>query len=71
MQAENLADRGLLALELIKLRESGDTAAFRAAYNRLRLLNDIQQSTYMKHRIGTLRLQPFITATLQKLNPEK
>ena len=71
MQAENLADRGLLALELIKLRESGDTAAFRAAYNRLRLLNDIQQSTYMKHRIGTLRLQPFITATLQKLNPQK
>lgn len=71
MQAENLADRGLLALELIKLRESGDTAAFRAAYNRLRLLNDIQQPGYMKHRIGTMRLQPFITATLQKLNPEK
>lgn len=71
MQAVNLADRGLLALELIRLRESGDTAAFRAAYDRLKLLNDIQQPGYMKHRIGTLRLQPFITATLQKLAPEK
>lgn len=71
MQAVNLADRGLLALELIKLHESGDTAAFRAAYDRLKLLNDIQQPGYMKHRIGTMRLQPFITATLQKLAPEK
>lgn len=71
MQAVNLADRGLLALELIRLRESGDTEAFRTAYDRLKLLNDIQQSGYMKHRIGTMRLQPFITATLQKLAPEK
>lgn len=71
MQAVNLADRGLLALELIRLRESGDTEAFRTAYDRLKLLNDIQQPGYMKHRIGTMRLQPFITATLQKLAPEK
>ena len=71
MQAVNLADRGLLALELIRLHESGDSTAFRAAYDRLKLLNDIQQPGYMKHRIGTLRLQPFITATLQKLAPEK
>ena len=71
MQAVNLADRGLLALELIKLHESGDSTAFRAAYDRLKLLNDIQQPGYMKHRIGTMRLQPFITATLQKLAPEK
>lgn len=71
MQAVNLADRGLLALELIKLHESGDTAAFCAAYDRLKLLNDIQQPGYMKHRIGTMRLQPFITATLQKLAPEE
>lgn len=71
MQAVNLADRGLLALKLIRLRESDDTEAFRAAYDRLKLLNDIQQPGYMKHRIGTMRLQPFITATLQKLAPEK
>ena len=71
VQAENLADRGLMALELIKLREKGDTPAFRTAYDRLKLINDIQQAAYLKHRIGTMRLQPFVTATLQKLAPEK
>lgn len=71
VQAENLAVRGLMALDLIKLHEAGDTDAFRDAYDRLKLLNDIQQPEYMKHRIGTMRLQPFVDATIERLAPEE
>ncbi|MDE7437785.1 MAG: beta-N-acetylglucosaminidase domain-containing protein [Muribaculaceae bacterium] len=69
VQFSNLGDRGLKALELIKIYESGDKVKFKEAYNRLKLLNDIQKPGYMDHRSGTLRLQPFIENVLTDLAP--
>lgn len=62
-----LGQRGLKALELIKIYESGDKDKFRKAYNELSKLNLIQKKSYLAHRSGTLKLQPFIDQTLADL----
>lgn len=67
IQFSNLGNRGLKALELIKIYESGDANAFREAYNYLYKLNEIQKPGYEDHISGTLKLQPFIDNILSDL----
>lgn len=69
VQFSNLGDRGLKALELIKIYESGDKAKFKDAYSELKLLNEIQAPGYMDYTSGTLKLQPFIENVLSDLGP--
>lgn len=69
VEFENLGNRGLLALDLIKIHESGNKDEFLKAYNFLNTLNSIQKRGYKDHRIGTLKLQPFINRVLKDLNP--
>lgn len=69
VQFSNLGDRGLKALELIKIYESGDKDKFKAAYNELKTLNEIQKPGYMDHRSGTLKMQPFVENVLIDLAP--
>ncbi len=71
VEFENLGQRGLLALELIKIKESGDNDAFLKAYNYLNNLNNVQAEGFMNHRSGTLKLQPFVNSVLAELNPNK
>lgn len=63
----NLGERGLMALDLIKIYESGDKNKFKEAYRMLETINEIQKTGYLEHRSGTLRLQPFIDAVLADL----
>lgn len=65
----NLGERGLMALDLIKIYESGDKERFNQAYDRLETINYIQKPGYMDHRSGTLKLQPFIDNVLNELRP--
>ncbi|MDE6338683.1 MAG: beta-N-acetylglucosaminidase, partial [Muribaculaceae bacterium] len=69
IQFANLGDRGLKALDLIKIYESGDMAKFSEAYYELSVLNQIQNAGFMDHRSGTLKLQPFIDNVLIDLAP--
>lgn len=69
VEFENLGQRGLLALDLIKIKESGDNEKFLKAYNYLNELNKIQNRAYLDYRSGTLKLQPFIDNVLVELAP--
>lgn len=69
VEFSNLGRRGLDALDLIKIYESGDKEKFREAYSRLRLLNEVQRPGYLKHRSGTLKLQPFVDNVISDLEP--
>lgn len=66
-QASQLGQRGMIALRMLRLYESGDRAAFRKVYSVLELLNEVQRPGYLAHRIGTQRLQPFIDRLLDDL----
>lgn len=53
-----LGERGLRTLDLIRLYESGDDAAFWAAWTANRMsVADLK--AYSEHRVGTMKLQPF------------
>ena len=67
----NLGERGLMALDLIKIYESGDKERFNQAYDRLETINYIQKPGYMDNRSGTLKLQPFIDNVLNDLRPAR
>ena len=69
VQFENLGERGLKALDLITLYESGDKNKFRQAYDELNILNEIQRPGYLDHRSGTLKLQPFVDKVLEDMRP--
>ena len=69
VEFSNLGERGLMALDLIKLYEDGDYEKFSDAYNRLYLLNEVQKPGFLDHRSGTLKLQPFIDNVLLDLKP--
>ncbi len=69
VEFEYLGERGLLALDLIKIYESGDKDEFIKAYNYLDNLNNVQKRSYREHRSGTLKLQPFINRVLMDLKP--
>lgn len=69
VEFENLGNRGLLALDLIKKYESGNKEEFLKAYNYLNTINNIQKKGYKEHRSGTLKLQPFVERVLKDLNP--
>lgn len=64
----NLGNRGLMALELLKIKENGNRDEFEQAHRRLSLINEIQKPGYLNHRSGTLKLQPFIDDVLQHLS---
>ncbi|MGL5690560.1 MAG: beta-N-acetylglucosaminidase domain-containing protein, partial [Bacteroidales bacterium] len=53
-----LGTRGKKALDLIKISQSGDNAAFWDAYV-ANLMNDEQRKAYNEHKSGTMKLQPF------------
>lgn len=63
----NLGERGLRALDLIKIYESNDKEKFREAYRALKTINDIQNPGYLNYRSGTLKLQPFIDSIITDL----
>lgn len=64
----NLGNRGLMVLELLKIKENGNRDEFEQAHRRLSLINEIQKPGYLNHRSGTLKLQPFIDDVLQHLS---
>ena len=53
-----LGTRGKKALDLIKISQSGDNAAFWDAYV-ANLMNEEQRKAYNEHKSGTMKLQPF------------
>ncbi len=69
VEFENLGKRGIAAIQLIKLYESGDLEEFKKQFERLDKLNSIQRTSYLSHRSGTLKLQPFIDNVLTDLKP--
>lgn len=69
VEFSQLGERGLMALDLIKIHESGDRVKFEEAYRKLRIINDIQKPGFLENRSGTLKLQPFIDNVISDLNP--
>lgn len=54
-----LGNRGLSTLELIKVYEGNDDAAFWNAYEQ-NIMTEEEKNQYQDHKMGTLKLQPFI-----------
>ena len=61
-----LGKRGLAALELIKLYDNGDFAAFWEKYVSNKMSTD-EQKAYEAHKCGTMKLQPFYENTMDRL----
>ena len=61
-----LGTRGRKALELIKLYESGDLAAFWPAYVQ-NMMSAEDRKAYAAHKSGTMKLQPFYENTMDDL----
>ncbi|MBD5308437.1 MAG: beta-N-acetylglucosaminidase [Bacteroides sp.] len=57
-QLTKVAGRGLSTLDLIKIFESGDPAAFWKNYV-ANLMTPADREAYNAHRVGTMKLQPF------------
>ncbi len=57
-QLTKVANRGLGALDLIKIFESGDNAKFWKAYL-ANLMTEQDRKDFEAHKVGTMKLQPF------------
>ncbi len=66
VEFEKLGDRGLKALDLIKLYEAGNDSAFWTGYvDNIMTLAD--REAYEAHKSGTMKLQPFYDNTMDDM----
>ena len=63
---EKLGERGLRTMDLIKIYESGNDSAFMDAYNTV-IMTDEESHAYDAHKVGTMKLQPFIENALDDM----
>lgn len=61
-----LGNRGIKALELIKIYETGNSKDFWSAYVN-NLMTSKDKNDYMEHKSGTMKLQPFYESTMNDL----
>ena len=66
VEFEKLGERGLKALEIIKLYEAGDYDNFLKAYNN-NLMSEQDKILYDNHKVGTMKLQPFYESVMQDI----
>lgn len=65
-QLTKVANRGLGALDLIKVFESGDNAKFWKAYQ-ANLMTEQDRKDFEAHKVGTMKLQPFYEKTMDDM----
>lgn len=66
IEFEKLGERGLRTMELIKIYESGDDSAFMQAYQ-ANLMTDEDLVAYNAHKVGTMKLKPFIDKAMEDM----
>lgn len=64
-----LGTRGKRALEILKIYQTGDHAAFWTAYTN-NLMSEEQRKSFNAHKSGTMKLQPFYENTMNDLANE-